>query len=358
MATKSRLTYSFGAGRAEGNARMREALGGKGAGLHEMTRIGIPVPPGFTIPTAVCNYYYAHRWRYPSGLENAVNLALRKVENNLGRCFGDSANPLLVSVRSGARESMPGMMDTVLNLGLNDDTVAGLAARTNNPRFAYDSYRRFVHMYADVVLGIKSADKTAADPLTQILEAKKAQRGVRLDTELSADELRELVLAYKGEIEARVGKEFPEDPYEQLWGAIGAVFGSWNNDRAIAYRELYHIPHHWGTAVNVQAMVFGNLGDDCATGVTFTRDPASGEKSFYGEFLLNAQGEDVVAGIRTPRAIGELKQTMPKAFGELRRVCRLVVVPQFGDADQTFQSPGWNDAEVADPHGDAGEQKM
>ncbi len=324
MATKSRLTYSFGASRAEGNAGMREILGGKGAGLHEMTRIGIPVPPGFTIPTAVCNYFYAHRRRYPSGLENAVNLALRKVENNLGRRFGDAANPLLVSVRSGARESMPGMMDTVLNLGLNDDTVAGLAARTNNPRFAYDSYRRFVQMYADVVLGLKSTDKAAADPLTQILDAKKAQRGVRLDNELTAVDLRDLVRAYKREIKARLGKEFPADPYEQLWGAIGAVFGSWHNDRAIAYRELYHIPHHWGTAVNVQAMVFGNLGDHCATGVTFTRDPSSGEKSFYGEFLLNAQGEDVVAGIRTPRTIGELEQTMRKAFGELRRVCRLL----------------------------------
>jgi len=324
MATKNRLTYSFGAGKADGHARMRDLLGGKGAGLHEMTRIGIPVPPGFTIPTEVCNYFYAHRQHYPNGLEKAVADALHKVENNLGRRFGDPVNPLLLSVRSGARESMPGMMDTVLNLGLNDHTVEGLAAQSKNPRFAYDSYRRFVQMYADVVLGLKSKDKTAANPLTQILESKKAQRNVRLDTELSADDLRELVSAYKREIKSRLGKEFPEDPYEQLWGAISAVFGSWNNDRAIAYREMYRIPHHWGTAVNVQAMVFGNLGDDCATGVTFTRDPATGEKNFYGEFLINAQGEDVVAGIRTPRAISELEQTMPKAYGELRRVCKLL----------------------------------
>lgn len=324
MVTKTRLTYSFGAGKAEGHARMRDILGGKGAGLHEMTRIGVPVPPGFTIPTEVCNYYYAHRRHYPSGLEKAVVDALRKVEATLGRRFGDPANPLLVSVRSGARESMPGMMDTVLNLGLNDRTVEGLATRSKNPRFAYDSYRRFVQMYADVVLGLKANDKAVADPLTQILEAKKARRAVLHDTELSADDLRELVGEYKREIKSRLGKEFPEDPHEQLWGAIGAVFGSWNNDRAIAYRELYRIPHHWGTAVTVQAMVFGNLGDDCATGVTFTRDPASGEKSFYGEFLINAQGEDVVAGIRTPRGIVELGQAMPKAYAELKRACKLL----------------------------------
>lgn len=324
MAVKNRLTYSFSAGKAEGHARMREILGGKGAGLHEMTRIGIPVPPGFTIPTSVCSYFYAHRRRYPEELEKAVANSLRKIEKALARRFGDPANPLLLSVRSGARESMPGMMDTVLNLGLNDRTVEGLAVHSRNRRFAYDSYRRFVQMYADVVMGIKSNDKDAVDPLTQILESKKARRGIRHDTELSTDDLRELVSEYKREIESRLGKGFPVDPYEQLWGAIGAVFGSWNNDRAIAYRELYRIPHHWGTAINVQAMVFGNLGDDCATGVTFTRDPASGEKSFYGEFLVNAQGEDVVAGIRTPRPIADLKQVMPKAFGALRRICQLL----------------------------------
>ena len=324
MAVMNRLTYSFGAGKAEGHARMREILGGKGAGLHEMTRIGIPVPPGFTIPTSVCSYFYVHRRRYPEGLEKAVANSLKKIEKTLARRFGDPVNPLLLSVRSGARESMPGMMDTVLNLGLNDRTVEGLAVHSRNRRFAYDSYRRFVQMYADVVMGVKSNDKEAVDPLTQILESKKALRGIRDDAELSADDLRELVIEYKCEIESRLGKEFPEDPYEQLWGAIGAVFGSWNNDRAIAYRELFRIPHHWGTAINVQAMVFGNLGDDCATGVSFTRDPASGEKSFYGEFLVNAQGEDVVAGVRTPRPIADLKQVMPKAFGALRRICQLL----------------------------------
>jgi pyruvate,orthophosphate dikinase len=324
MPKKYQLTYSFGAGKAQGRAEMRELLGGKGAGLHEMTRIGVPVPPGFTIPTEVCSYFSAHQKRYPNGLEKAVLVALKEVEKILGRVFGDPANPLLVSVRSGARDSMPGMMDTVLNLGLNDRTVEGLAARSKNPRFAFDSYRRFVQMYADVVLGIKSKDKSAADPLGQILDHKKLRRGVEQDSELTVEDLRELVSEYKCEIRSRFGKEFPEDPYEQLWGAIGAVFDSWNNDRAIAYRELYRIPHQWGTAVNVQAMVFGNLGDRCATGVTFTRDPATGDKRFYGEFLVNAQGEDVVAGIRTPRSITELQQVMPKAFDKLRRLCKLL----------------------------------
>ena len=324
MRTRNRLTYSFGAGKAQGSARMRDLLGGKGAGLHEMTRIGIPVPPGFTIPTEVCNYFYAHRHHYPSGLEKAVANALASVEQTLARRFGDPANPLLVSVRSGARESMPGMMDTVLNLGLNDRTVEGLAVQSKNPRFAYDSYRRFVQMYADVVLGMKSKDKVTADPLTQILDRKKLRRGVEQDTELAANDLRDLVHEYKTEIRSLLGKEFPEDPYEQLWNAIGAVFGSWNNDRATAYRDLYHIPHHWGTAVNIQAMVFGNLGDRCATGVTFTRDPATGDKRFYGEFLVNAQGEDVVAGIRTPKSISELQHIMPASYNEIRRICRLL----------------------------------
>jgi len=324
MPKKYHLTYSFGDGKAQGRAAMRELLGGKGAGLHEMTRIGVPVPPGFTIPTEVCSYFSAHQQRYPSGLEKAVAVALKEIEKILGRGFGDPANPLLLSVRSGARESMPGMMDTVLNLGLNDRTVEGLAVRSKNSRFAYDSYRRFVQMYADVVLGIKSKDKVAADPLAHILDSKKLRRGAKNDSELTVDDLRELVSEYKSEIQSKLGKEFPEDPYEQLWGAIGAVFGSWNNDRALAYRELYRIPHQWGTAVNVQAMVFGNLGDHCATGVTFTRDPATGDKRFYGEFLVNAQGEDVVAGIRTPRPIIELQQVMPEAFNKLRRICRLL----------------------------------
>lgn len=324
MPNKKRDIFFFGNGKADGHAGMRNLLGGKGAGLHEMTRIGIPVPPGFTISTAVCNYYDSHHHRYPKELEKQVAVALARVEKILDRRFGDAESPLLLSVRSGARESMPGMMDTVLNLGLNDRTVQGLIRRTENPRFAFDSYRRFVQMYADVVLGIKPKDKTDADPLEAILDRKKSACGARFDTDLNAADLEELVAEYKAEIKTRLGKEFPEDPHDQLWGAIRAVFGSWNNDRAIAYRELYQFPHNWGTAVNVQAMVFGNLGDNCATGVAFTRDPATGDKRFYGEFLVNAQGEDVVAGIRTPRPISELHQVMPKAGSELRRVCKLL----------------------------------
>ncbi|HEY2986082.1 MAG TPA: pyruvate, phosphate dikinase [Candidatus Binatia bacterium] len=324
MAQKKKYVYFFGGGKAEGKAAMRELLGGKGAGLHEMTRIGVPVPPGFTITTDVCTYYYDHRRQYPKGLADEITQALGRVEQILGRKFGDAENPLLVSVRSGARESMPGMMDTVLNLGLNDKTVQGLVRRTKNPRFAYDSYRRFVQMYGDVVMGLKPADKKERDPFEIILERKKETRRVRFDTELTADDLKDLVREYKAEIKKRLGQDFPDDPKAQLWGAIGAVFGSWNNDRAIAYRELYRIPHDWGTAVNVQAMVFGNMGENCATGVAFTRDPASGEKRFYGEFLVNAQGEDVVAGIRTPRPIAELKQVMPKSYVELDRICKLL----------------------------------
>ena len=320
MSDKKKIVFSFGSGKAEGHARMRELLGGKGAGLHEMTRIGIPVPPGFTITTEVCKYYYGHDRRYPKELGAQVAAGLARMEKILGRRFGDAENPLLVSVRSGARESMPGMMDTVLNLGLNDHTVRGLIQRTQNPRFAFDAYRRFIQMYADVVLGIKQQED--ADPLEAILEQKKQARGVRFDTELTANDLEALVKEYKAEIKNRLGQEFPGEPFEQLWGAIGAVFGSWNNDRAIAYRELYQIPHSWGTAVNVQAMVFGNLGDHCATGVAFTRDPSTGDKSFYGEFLVNAQGEDVVAGIRTPNPIAELAGLMPKAAADLRRVCK------------------------------------
>jgi len=303
---------------------MRVLLGGKGAGLHEMTRIGAPVPPGFTITTDVCSYHYGHHRQYPKGLEGAVVAGLARVEKILGRKFGKPENPLLVSVRSGARESMPGMMDTVLNLGLNDQTVQGLIRRTGNPRFAYDSYRRFIQMYADVVLGLNSKEKAEGDPFEVILEQKKHDRGVRFDTELDAKDLESVTNAFKELVKVRSGKEFPSDPHTQLWGAIGAVFGSWNNDRAVAYRDLYHIPHAWGTAVNVQAMVFGNLGEKCATGVAFTRNPSTGEKSFYGEFLVNAQGEDVVAGIRTPRPIIELKTVMPKPFRELQRVCKIL----------------------------------
>jgi pyruvate, orthophosphate dikinase len=324
MPNKKASIFFFGNRKADGNAKMRELLGGKGAGLHEMTRIGVPVPPGFTISTEVCNYFYAHGRKYPKNFETQVLAALAVLEKIMGRRFGDVENPLLVSVRSGARESMPGMMDTVLNLGLNDHTVQGLIRRTNNVRFGFDTYRRFIQMYADVVLGVKPKDKSAINPLEAILERKKKARGIRFDSDLSAADLEDLVAEYKTEINTRLGKQFPEDPLEQLWGAIGAVFDSWNNDRAIAYRELYSIPHSWGTAVNVQAMVFGNLGEHCATGVAFTRDPATGDKRFYGEFLTNAQGEDVVAGISTPRPIAELAQVMPAAARELQRICALL----------------------------------
>jgi pyruvate,orthophosphate dikinase len=322
MTDKNKPIFSFGNGKADGRAQMRELLGGKGAGLHEMTRIGIPVPPGFTITTEVCKYYYQHQRHYPRNLQVQLNAALRRVEKILGRRFGDADNPLLVSVRSGARESMPGMMDTVLNLGLNDQTVQGLIKRTNNRRFAFDTYRRFIQMYAAVVLGLNHQDDSRTDPLESILEQRKKARGARFDTDLTAQDLEGLIEEYKAEIEKRLGREFPAAPTEQLWGAIGAVFDSWNNDRAIAYRELYQIPHSWGTAVTVQAMVFGNLGDNCATGVAFTRDPSTGEKRFYGEFLPNAQGEDVVAGIRTPKPIAELSDILPKAAAELKRVCK------------------------------------
>ena len=324
MPHKKASIFFFGNHKADGNAKMRDLLGGKGAGLHEMTRIGVPVPPGFTISSEVCNYFYAHGRKYPKNLETQVLAALARVEKTMDRRFGDVENPLLVSVRSGARESMPGMMDTVLNLGLNDQTVQGLIRRTNNVRFGFDTYRRFIQMYADVVLGVKPKDKSAINPLEAILERKKKARGIHVDTELSALDLEDLVAEYKTEINTRWGKQFPEDPLEQLWGAIGAVFDSWNNDRAIAYRELYNIPHDWGTAVNVQAMVFGNLGERCATGVAFTRDPATGDKRFYGEFLTNAQGEDVVAGIRTPGPIAELAQVMPTAARELQRIGALL----------------------------------
>ncbi len=324
MVKRKRCVYSFGGGRAEGKATLRDLLGGKGAGLHEMTRIGVPVPPGFTITTDVCTYYYAHHRQYPKGFRGEIKTALRRVEKIMGRRFGDPDNPLLLSVRSGARESMPGMMDTVLNIGLNDQTVQGLVARTKNPRFAYDCYRRFVHMYGDVVLGLKPREKQERDPFEIILERKKEGRGVRFDTELTGEDLKDLVAEFKAEIKTKVGSDFPEDPFEQLWASIGAVFGSWSNDRAIAYRELYHIPHTWGTAVNVQAMVFGNMGDQCATGVAFTRDPGTGERRFYGEFLVNAQGEDVVAGIRTPRPIAELKEVMPQCYKELEGICKIL----------------------------------
>ncbi len=295
--------YFFGAGVAEGRSSMRNLLGGKGANLAEMASLKLPVPPGFTISTKVCNYYDIHNHKYPKGLGEGVAKSVTRVEKALGRKFGDSKNPLLVSVRSGARVSMPGMMDTVLNLGLTDETVKGLEQISGNPRFAWDSYRRFCQMFGDVVLKLKPENKNDPDPFEEIIDHKKQSRGVNQDTDLNVDDLQELVSEFRALIRSKVGRDIPQDPNEQLWMAIGAVFESWENDRAIAYRRINNIPGDWGTAVTVQSMVFGNLGNDCATGVAFTRDPGTGEKGIYGEFLPNAQGEDVVAGIRTGRQI-------------------------------------------------------
>ncbi len=322
----AKWVYGFGGGKAEGKADMKNLLGGKGANLAEMANLGLPVPPGFTITTEVCTYFYAHGETYPKELTGEVDTALAAVGKLTGKTFGDKVNPLLVSVRSGARASMPGMMDTVLNLGLNDETVEALATKSGDPRFAYDSYRRFITMYSNVVLGLEH------HLFEDILEEHKDANGYTLDTELTADDWKKLVGLYKARVEEENGKPFPQDPKEQLWGAIGAVFGSWMNARAKTYRRLHNIPESWGTAVNVQAMVFGNMGDDSATGVAFTRNPSTGEKKLYGEFLINAQGEDVVAGIRTPQEITEdarkeagsdkpsLENAMPEAFAELTRI--------------------------------------
>jgi pyruvate,orthophosphate dikinase len=312
--------YAFGGGKAEGNKDMKDLLGGKGAGLAEMSNIGIPVPPGFTITTEVCSEYERAGKKLPRGLEPELRAALKRLEAQAGKGFGDPANPLLVSVRSGARVSMPGMMDTVLNLGLDAATVEGLAARAGDPRFAWDSYRRLVAMFGDVVLGLKPERKEDRDPFEELLEAKKRARGVRHDAELPVDALRELVAEFRSEIERRTGTSFPDDPLEQLRAAIGAVFRSWDNDRAVAYRKLNDVPADWGTAVTVQAMVFGNLGEDSGTGVAFTRNPANGADEFYGEFLVNAQGEDVVAGIRTPQKISELAARWPEIARQLEDV--------------------------------------
>jgi len=296
--------YTFGNKEAEGNGKMRELLGGKGANLAEMNRIGIPVPPGFTITTDVCTEYYAHgREKMVAILRPDVEKAMKGVEKLTGRKFGDKDMPLLVSVRSGARASMPGMMDTILNLGLNDEAVEAVSKLSGNPRFAWDSYRRFVQMYGDVVLGMKPVSKEDHDPFEVLIDAQKAKRGVKNDTDLTTEDLKELVAAFKKAIKEQTGEEFPTNPWDQLWGAICAVFGSWMNERAILYRKLNNIPSEWGTAVNVQAMVFGNMGDNSATGVAFSRDAATGENIFNGEYLINAQGEDVVAGIRTPQQI-------------------------------------------------------
>jgi pyruvate,orthophosphate dikinase len=322
--------FAFGAGTAEGKGDQKNLLGGKGANLAEMARLGLPVPPGFTITTEVCTHYYANNQSYPSGLRDEVAEHLAGIEKALGRKFGDPKNPLTVSVRSGARASMPGMMDTILNLGLNDKTVEGLAQVSGNPRFAWDCYRRFVAMYGDVVLNLKPLDKRERDPFEVILEKKKIAFNVKLDTELSVSALQELVRDFKAEIRYRTGQTFPDDPMEQLWGAIGAVFGSWMNERAIVYRHLNGIPESWGTAVNVQSMVFGNLGEDCGTGVAFTRDPSTGENIFYGEYLINAQGEDVVAGVRTPQKIATLDAKMPEIYKQLLGI-RKTLEDHYGD---------------------------
>ncbi len=311
--------YFFGDNQADGDGGLRDLLGGKGANLAEMSRIGIPVPAGFTISTEVCSYYYDHNKRYPRGLRRQVLSNLKKVEAIMGGRFGNPENPLLLSVRSGARVSMPGMMETVLNLGLNDEITSGLILKSGNERFVYDAYRRLIQTYGDVVMGVQPT-AMEIDPFEAEIEKIKTRRGVRFDTELTADDLKWLVARFKKVVRQRSGKDFPEDPIEQLWGAIGAVFSSWNGRRAVVYREIHGIPHGWGTAVNVQAMVYGNMGPDCATGVAFTRNPSTGERKFYGEYLVNAQGEDVVAGIRTPEPVSKMKRKLPEAYQTLEQI--------------------------------------
>ncbi|WP_074380891.1 pyruvate, phosphate dikinase [Bartonella doshiae] len=324
----TKWVYSFGDGSAEGSAKERNLLGGKGANLAEMSNLGLPVPPGFTLTTEVCNFYYAHNKSYPKELQEVVRQALQHIGEQTGRQFGNEKRPLLLSVRSGARASMPGMMDTVLNLGMNDETVKAIALQANNERFAYDSYRRFIQMYSNVVLGLDHSY------FEEILDEVKARNGYDIDTEMTADDWKDVIISYKAYVENKLGTPFPQDPEQQLWGAIGAVFSSWMTARAVTYRRLHNIPESWGTAVNVQAMVFGNMGEDSATGVAFTRNPSTGVKELYGEFLVNAQGEDVVAGIRTPQNITEnariiagsnkpsLEQVMPEAFLKLYQIAQ------------------------------------
>ena len=318
----SKKVYMFGGGTAEGKADMKNLLGGKGANLAEMSNLGVPVPAGFTITTEVCNEFYKNNRQYPAGLQEEVTEAMKEVERIMGAKFGEPSNPLLLSVRSGARASMPGMMDTVLNLGLNDETVPGIIKKGGNERFGWDSYRRFIQMYGDVVMGLKPESKDENDPFEVLMDGLKKKRKVKMDLDLTVNDLKELVRQYKALIKRKLKKDFPSDPFEQLWGSIGAVFGSWMNERAIFYRKINNIDDSWGTAVNVQAMVFGNIGSDCATGVAFTRDPANGDKRFYGEYLINAQGEDVVAGIRTPQQItvvGSKKWSTESGVSEAER---------------------------------------
>jgi pyruvate,orthophosphate dikinase len=323
--------YRFGGGSAEGKSEMRNLLGGKGANLAEMANLGLPVPPGFTITTEVCTYFYAHGKKYPDELAGEIDAALAHVGKLTGRSFGDNENPLLVSVRSGARASMPGMMDTVLNLGLNDTTVKALAKNAEDERFAYDSYRRFIQMYSGVVLGVEHHN------FEEVLDLHKSNKGHELDTDLSAQEWRDVITDYKALVERETGKPFPQDPREQLWGAIGAVFGSWMNQRAITYRRLHNIPESWGTAVNVQAMVFGNMGETSATGVAFTRNPSTGDRELYGEFLVNAQGEDVVAGIRTPQNITEAARIAAGSDKPSMETVMPDVFKQFVETTQTLE---------------------
>jgi pyruvate, orthophosphate dikinase len=333
-----KYVYYFGDGKADGDGKMKSLLGGKGANLAEMTRIGLPVPPGFTISTEVCTYFYAHKRTYPSAMQAQVEEGIRRMERIMGTKFGDTeAMPLLVAVRSGARDSMPGMMDTILNLGLNDDTVLAVARATKNERFAWDCYRRFIQMYGDVVMGVQKRPDEDHEPFETVIHELKHERYHNdiEDTALTVDDLQELVARFKKLVKDRTGRQFPNDPWKQLEGSIGAVFGSWMNDRAIVYRRKYNIPQEWGTAVNVQAMVFGNTGEQSGSGVAFTRDPATGEKVFYGEFLINAQGEDVVAGVRTPEPVADLKKHLPKALVELERI-RKVLESHFKDV-QDFE---------------------
>ena len=336
-AKAGRMIYFFGAKKCDGDGTMKALLGGKGANLAQMTKIGLPVPAGFTITTSVCIDYYTSGKKFPKGLEEDVRANVKLLEKETGKKFGDPAKALLVSVRSGARDSMPGMMDTILNLGLNDETVKGLAAATGNGRFAYDSYRRFIQMYGDVVMGVQKRHENEDEPFEEVMDGLKHQLGIHEDTDLSEEALRELIKRYLNLIKQRTGHNFPQGPFEQLMGSIGSVFGSWMNERAILYRRKYKIPDEWGTAVNVQSMVFGNMGEDCATGVAFTRDPATGENVFYGEYLVNAQGEDVVAGVRTPKPVLEMANDAMFAdtYQELEKV-RQRLEKKFGDV-QDFE---------------------
>src|SRR6059058_4854410 len=327
MGKTRKYVYLFGNKKADGNGAMKALLGGKGANLAEMTRIGLPVPPGFTITTEVCTYFYAHKRTYPASLQDEIERGIANMERIIGTKLGDTEKmPLLVAVRSGARDSMPGMMDTILNLGLNDQTVKALVRATSNERFAWDCYRRFIQMYGDVVMGVQKREGEDHEPFESVIHEFKHEHyhADIEDSKLSADDQKELVNRFKALVQERIGKSFPNDPWDQLRGAAGAVFGSWMNDRAIVYRRKYNIPTEWGTAVNVQAMVFGNTGDNSGSGVAFTRNPANGVKEFYGEFLINAQGEDVVAGVRTPEPVLKLKDQMPKSYAELLNVRKIL----------------------------------